>query len=215
MVIHTRFPPSLLSDDEDLVLDARPHWVTLLKPAAQGIAILAALVLLWLWLPYRWGAWPYVLATTAALVMLTYWPARGVVAWLTTHFIVTTDRVILRSGWIAKQSMEIRMEKVSDVRFHQRVYERMLGMGDLFIESAGRQGHEVFDNVAEPERVHRMISSMRERSESKKTVVHVPDTGPSVPSLADEIAKLHRLRGDGVLTDEEFQTVKDQLLRRV
>ena len=213
-MIRTRFPASLLSEDEDLVLDIRPHWVTLLTPIAQAIAIITSMIVLWLLLPFRWGNWPYALVTIVSVGLLIFWPVRDVVRWITTHFVVTTDRVILRSGWIAKQSMEIRMEKISDVRFQQRVHERMVGVGDLFIESAGRDGHEVFDNVANPERVQRTISTMRERSEAKKTVVHVPPMGPSVPSLADELAKLHRLHGEGVLTDEEFQSVKDQLLRR-
>jgi uncharacterized membrane protein YdbT with pleckstrin-like domain len=214
-VIQTRFPASLLSEEEDLVLDARPHWITLAQPAAQTLGIVAAVILLWFFVPFRWGAWAYAIVTLLGIGLLVNWPIRGIVKWITSHFVVTTDRVILRSGWIAKRSMEIRMEKISDVRFSQRVYERLLGMGDLFIESAGRAGHEIFNNVADPERVQRIISTMRERNESKKAVVHIPPMGPSVPSLADELAKLHRLHGEGVLTDQEFQSVKDQLLRRV
>ena len=213
-MIRTRFPASLLSEDEDLVLDGHPHWITLLKPAAQALGIVVSMVLLWLWLPFRWGSWPYVVVTIIGVGLLLFWPVRDFVTWLTTHFVVTTDRVILRSGWIAKRSMEIRMEKISDVRFSQRVLERLLGVGDLFIESAGREGHTVFSNVAQPEAVQRVISTMRERSESKKTVVHVPEMGPTIPSIADELIKLHQLRGDGALTDDEFQSVKEQLLRR-
>jgi uncharacterized membrane protein YdbT with pleckstrin-like domain len=213
-MLRTRFPASLLSEDEDLVLDGAPHWITLLKPAAQTIGIVAATLLLWLWVPFRWGSWPYVIVTIVALGLLFFWPARDVIAWLTTHFVVTTDRVILRSGWIAKRSMEIRMEKISDVRFSQRVLERIMGVGDLFIESAGREGHSIFNNVAKPEAVQRVISTMRERNESKKTVVHVPEMGPTMPSIADELIKLHQLRGEGALTDDEFQSVKEQLLRR-
>lgn len=214
-MIRTRFPASLLSEDEDLVLDGRPHWITLIKPAIQTVGIVIATFLVWLWLPFRWGSWPYILITLVALGLLLFWPVRDLIGWLTTHFVVTTDRVILRTGWIAKRSMEIRMEKISDVRFSQRVLERLMGVGDLFIESAGREGHSIFNNVANPEAVQRVISTMRERNEAKKAVVHVPPMGPSVPSVADELIKLHRLYGDGALTDEEFQAVKEQLLRRV
>lgn len=213
-MLRSRFPPSLLSEDEDLVLDGRPHWITLIRPSLQAIGILAGVILLWLWLPFRWGNWPYAVVMIVGIGLLLFWPAREFVAWLTTHFVVTTDRVILRSGWIAKQSMEIRMEKISDVRFSQRVLERIMGVGDLFIESAGREGHSIFNNVAQPEAVQRVISTMRERNEAKKTVVHVPEMGPSMPSVADELIKLHRLHGDGALTDDEFQSVKEQLLRR-
>ncbi len=213
-MIRTRFPASLLSEDEDLVLDGRPHWITLLKPVAQAIGIVVGIILLWLWLPFEWGSWPYVVVTIVGVGLLLFWPARDFANWITTHFVVTTDRVILRSGWIAKRSMEIRMEKISDVRFSQRVLERIMGVGDLFIESAGREGHSIFNNVAQPEAVQRVISTMRERNEAKKAVVHVPEMGPTIPSVADELIKLHRLHGEGVLTDDEFQSVKEQLLRR-
>jgi uncharacterized membrane protein YdbT with pleckstrin-like domain len=215
MMIRSGFPVSLLSEDEDLVLDLRPHWMTLAKPAAQALGIVLAVLLIWLFAPFRLGSWPYLLASLVGLGLLLNWPVRGFVKWITSHFIVTTDRVILRSGWIAKHSMEIPMEKISDVRFHQRVIERVLGAGDLRIESSGRSGHEVFDNVENPERVQRIISTMRERNEAKKMVVHVPSSATAPPSVADELAKLHRLHGAGVLTDAEFQSVKDQLLRRV
>ena len=194
IVLRTVFPASLLSEDEDLVLDGRPHWITLLKPAAQAIAIVAGMTLFWLWLPFRWGAWPYVVVTIVAVGLLIFWPVKDLVAWLTTHFVVTTDRVILRSGWIAKRSMEIRMEKISDVRFSQRILERVMGVGDLFIESAGREGHTVFGNVAKPEAVQRVISTMRERNEAMKTVVHVPEVGATIPSIGDERSKEQKAR---------------------
>ncbi|HEX2267340.1 MAG TPA: PH domain-containing protein [Actinomycetota bacterium] len=210
----SRFPVSLLSADEDLVLDLRPHWITLAKPAAQTLGILIAVLVAWLWLPFRLGSWPYFVVTLLALLALAIWPARDFVRWVTSHFVVTTDRVIVRSGWIAKRSMEIPMEKVTDVRFHQTVIERLVGAGDLQIESSGRSGAQLFENIRNAERVQRIIAAMRERNEAKKTVVHVPPMAPSMQSIADELVKLHQLHGAGALTDDEFQTVKEQLLRR-
>jgi Bacterial PH domain/Short C-terminal domain len=212
-----RFPPSLLSEDEDLVLDLRPHWIALARPFAQAVAILGGVVLVWLLSPFRWGGWFYALTLLAAAILFAVFPARPVTRWATSHFVVTSDRVMRRSGWIAKEAMEISLENLSDVRFHQSISERLIGAGDLMMESAGRSGQELFHDVRNPERVQKVIFQMKERNATRQAGGGHSSTRMPVPapSIADELAKLHRLRGQGVLTDAEFQAVKARLLSRV
>lgn len=209
-----RFPLSLLDEDEDLVLDLRPHWIALVKPMAQTVVILAGVVVAWLLSPFRWGGWFYALTLTAAAVLFVIFPARPITTWATSHFVVTSQRVLRRSGWIAKEAMEISLENLSDVRFHQSISERLIGAGDLMMESAGRAGQEQFQDVRNPERVQKVIFQMKERNAEQKGSRAAAFGGPA-PSVADELAKLHRLRGLGVLTEKEFQAVKARLLSRV
>jgi hypothetical protein len=211
-----RFPPSLLDEDEDLVLDLRPHWMALVKPLAQTVAILTGMVMAWLLSPFRWGGWFYALTLAAAAIAVAVFPARPITTWATSHFVVTSQRVLRRSGWIAKEAMEISLENLSDVRFHQSISERMLGAGDLMMESAGRSGQELFHDVRNPERVQKVIFQMKERNAAQKGGGAAPfAAGVAAPSIADELAKLHRLRGQGVLTEREFQAVKARLLSKV
>jgi hypothetical protein len=212
-----RFPPSLLSEDEDLVLDLRPHWISLARPLAQTLAILGGMVLAWLLSPFRWGGWFYAITLLVAVIVLAAVPARPITRWATSHFVVTSQRVIRRSGWIAKEAMEIALENISDVRFQQSISERLIGAGDLMMESAGRSGQELFHDVRNPERVQKVIFQMKERNAAHHAGSAPSPTGLPVaaPSIADELAKLHRLRGQGVLTDAEFQAVKERLLSRV
>jgi uncharacterized membrane protein YdbT with pleckstrin-like domain len=209
------FPESLLSAEEDLVLDLRPHWIALVRPAVQTLVIVAGMIIAWLLIRFSWGGWLYVGVFMVGLVMLAIFPARPFTRWITSHFVVTTDRVIRRSGWIAKLWIEIPLEKISDVRYHQTIPERMIGAGDLTIESAGRSGQEQFENVRHPERVQKVIFEMKERNEAKRELE--PSTvaawGPA--SVAEELNKLYQLVGRGILTEDEFRAVKNRLLRRV
>ena len=93
-----RFPPSLLDDNEDLVLDLRPHWIALVKPLAQTVAILAGVVLAWLLSPFQWGGWFYALTLAGGAALFIIFPAKPITTWATSHFVVTSDRVLRRSG---------------------------------------------------------------------------------------------------------------------
>ena len=108
-----------------------------------------------------WGA------TALAIFVLIWFPVRKFIAWATSYFVVTSDRVIHREGWIAKRSMEIPLEAINDVRFHQGVFERMIGAGDLIISSASEFGREVFGDIRNPEHVQKTIYQQGELNKDR------------------------------------------------
>jgi uncharacterized membrane protein YdbT with pleckstrin-like domain len=149
----------------------------------------------------------------AGIALFAIFPLPRLVRWATSHFVVTSDRLIHRSGWLAKHSMEIPLEKISDVRFHQGVFERMIGAGDLTIESPGEYGQESFSDIRRPEQVQKLIYEMGEANQ-RRMVSPSPASAPVSGSLADELAKLEHLRAGGVLSESEFQAEKARLLHR-
>jgi uncharacterized membrane protein YdbT with pleckstrin-like domain len=201
------FPRRLLAEGEELVLDLRPHWIALLLPVAETVLIAGALLAALVYTPDSWPSWVRWAEIGVAIALFLVGPIPPFVAWATAHFVVTTDRVLHRSGFIAKHSMEIPVEKISDVKFHQGVLERMIGAGDLILESAGEFGQETFGNIRKPEAVQKTIYEMSEANQQEL----VPQARESV---ADELAKLDRLRDDGVISSEEFEAQKARLLQR-
>jgi uncharacterized membrane protein YdbT with pleckstrin-like domain len=203
------FPKRLLIDGETLVLDLRPHPVALVLPVLYTIALTVIVVLLAGRIDAPWWAWPAVWVVGVLL-----YPARKVVAWATSIFAVTSDRVIHREGLIAKRSMEIPLEAINDVRFEQGIFERMVGAGTLLISSASEFGTEPFTDIRHPEEVQRTIYQV---GESNKKRMYQGDpasagTAASAPSSTSELERLARLRADGVLTEEEFQAQKAKIL---
>jgi hypothetical protein len=92
----------------------------------------------------------------------------------------------------------------------------MVGSGDLVIESAGEMGRQNFSNVRKPSAVQNEIYKQMEANENRKfdRVKGGPSQAPS-ESIPDQIAKLDQLRQQGALTQEEFDTKKQQLLDRM
>ena len=130
------FPQKHLNDGEEIVLDLRPHWVylapaTLFLVVAIVLGVVAAVMV---------DGDAGTAASIAALVLLAVavvYFAYKYVNWVTTMFVLTTDRIITRRGWLSKSGIEIPLERINTVFFNQRIIERLLGAGDLSIESAG------------------------------------------------------------------------------
>jgi len=208
------FPRRLLIEGEDLVLDLRPHWIALVWPSFVAVLVLVGWILAFTNAPddgtgrsvVIWGA------LAVGLVLLIWYSVRGVVAWATSNFAVTSDRIIHREGFIAKHTMEIPLEAINDVRFHQSILERMVGAGDLTIQSASEFGRNVFANIRNPETVQKTIYQQGERNKSRMyqggSRAPAPSPSPEAPSVTTELER----RDKGVLTESEFQNQKKKIL---
>jgi hypothetical protein len=102
------------------------------------------------------GALDIAVGIVGALALIAY-PVRKLIAWLTSHFVVTSDRLIHREGWLARRSLEIPLEAINDIRFSQRILERLVGAGDLTIRSAADSLPQVFRDIRSPEGVMKTI----------------------------------------------------------
>lgn len=138
--------------------------------------------------------------------------------WTTTNFVLTGDRIISRNGVLSKSGIEIPLQRVNTVFFKQSVFERMVGAGDLTIESAGERGSETFSDIRRPAEVQREIYVQMEENSNRdyrRMGQYVADAGAgsgSPVSVASELEKLDELRRRGVLDEAEFQRQKARLL---
>jgi membrane protein YdbS with pleckstrin-like domain len=214
------FPTRLLIEGEELILDLRPHWIALVR--AVGVAILT--IVAWIVLLPRLPDGSshdvlFWLVIGLGILAMLWWTVRDSVHWATSHFVVTSDRVIHRQGLIAKNSMEIPLEAINDVRFHQGVFERMIGAGDLIIQSASESGREVFGDIRHPEDVQKTIYHQGEQNQKRMyqgmgsgAAVASSSNPAGTPSMAAELQRLAELRDKGVLTESEFQNQKKKIL---
>jgi uncharacterized membrane protein YdbT with pleckstrin-like domain len=208
------FPKRLLVDGEQLVVDLRPHPIALARAVIVTVLDVVAVALILRVLPSG-GLHDVLLWLTlgVGLIVLVWWPVRDTIRFLTSHFVVTSDRVIHREGWIAKHSMEIPLEAINDVRFEQGVFERMIGAGDIMISSASTKGTEVFEDIRNPEDVQKMIYHQGELNQKRMYQgMGGQQQPPSGPSTTTELQRLADLREKGVLTEEEFQAQKKKIL---
>jgi uncharacterized membrane protein YdbT with pleckstrin-like domain len=203
------FPRRLLVEGEELVLDLRPHPVALAMPAI--VTILTVVGAIWLiTTTVIEDAMEWVILAVAAVLLVAY-PLRRLVDWLTSHFVVTSDRIIHRQGLIAKSSMEVPLEAINDVRFTQGVVDRMLGAGTLVIQSASESGRQEFSHIRKPEDVQKTIYHQGELNQTRM-FRGAGGGAAAAPSPTTELERLADLRAKGVLTEEEFQAQKAKIL---
>jgi membrane protein YdbS with pleckstrin-like domain len=205
------FPKRLLTSDESIILDLRPHPVALVGPVAVVVLVVVAWIILLPKLPdtgFGHTAGLIGLLAVGAFLLLFY-SLRMAIRWATSHFVVTNERVIHRQGLIAKNSMEIPLDRLQNVRFHQGVFERVIGAGDLILESAGEQGTNTFSDIRHPESVQKVIY---EHAETFTMRMQGGVRQEASPSMTQELQRLADLRDRGAITEAEFEAQKARLL---
>lgn len=200
------FSPRHLNDGETVALDLHPHWWFF---GPETVSLVASMFLT-LYIRSKVTGWLETAVTyigLAAIIVSMSWLVVALVKWRTTYFVVTSHRLIYRQGVVARNGVEIPLERVNNVNFHQSIFERLLQVGDLLIESGGQEGQQTFTDISRPEEVQNIIHSTIQREKRQKF-----DGAPSLASIAHELERLEALRDRGVLTDEEFDEQKRRLI---
>lgn len=211
------FPTKLLNDGEEIILDLRPHWWRIFPASlALGVAVLVGIV------TFAWDNDPLkILAGILIIAALVYF-VRQYVIWISENFVVTSERVIHRFGVFAKSGIEIPLDRINTVFFRQSVFERMLGAGNLGVESAGEGGQQTFQAVRKPNLVQQEIYRAMEAGENRSykrmgeaTASAIGDASSGSPSIPEQIQQLDDLRKAGSISTEEYEAKKRQLLDRM
>lgn len=201
------FSRKSLNPDEELILDLNPHWWHFVAPVGALVVALVLAIFLskwagqadWNWLEefLKWTRWVVV------ALALIYFGLRLLV-WNTTHFVVTSHRVIYRHGVIGKIGIDIPLERVNNVSIHQTVLERLVNAGDLLIESGGEDGQQRFTDIKGPDEVQNVIHNAIR--------VHGGSRSGGVNTSVSQLERLEAMFQRGSLTKEEFEEQKQRLL---
>ena len=202
------YPKKLLNENEQVLLDLRPHWIRLAFPTMVLVVVVAgsiAGVVLWTNAPVAFG---YGLGAVV-LIALVYGALR-LIAWLSTNLVLTSSRIVYREGVVHRVGREIPLDRVQDVTYHQRLVERVFGAGSLVVESGGDRGAEPFPDIRDPESVQRHLNQAIVDLRHEPVIVQA-EQNPIIGQI-NELADLHRR---GVITDTEFEEKKAELLGRM
>jgi len=205
------WPEDALTADEGIVLSFRQHWKLLFVPIVWFLGMLIALFVIVQWIPG--GPTVDVILTLIVLGGFAWFVVRPVVSWLVTRYVLTTERLMTRTGLIAQSGIEIPLERITNVNFSQGLFERLLGAGDLLVESAGTTGQSRFANIPRPDQFASVLYNVRE-----KRTLALQSGSAAAPVSDDAIEKLRRLKQlheDGVLSDAEYEDKRQKLLEEI
>ena len=223
------YPKNLLNDRENLALDLRPHWWYFSKHILTGIPLL----ILWI-LQFRLddGTGRDVARGTLGVVTIVWaiWLLLKFVSWTRTYFVVTDQRVVYRTGVLSRHGVEIPLDRVNNINFHQRMFDRVIGAGESRDPVGRRAGHDEVrqrppsrrgpagDLPPDGGRRHARRRSRRGRGRqgggrcARQAGLGGGGGGQTVPEQIEALAKL---RDQGHITPAEFEQKKAELLAKM
>ena len=231
--------PNLLAG-EQVVFETKKHWFAPIRASLIAILIiLGALVLRWL-APTGDGFFGSIgnlmdLIAIGLLLFAILWIVYNIAEFLSAHFGVTNMRVLRYEGLLRRRSSETLLPMLTDVRLDEPALGRMLGFGNLKILTAsGAAGEDRFMTVAKAKELRTAIQEQKAASMtggSAAAAVAIgtapqpvaatpaasaaPAAAPAASETAAALAALESLKTQGLITDEEYQAKRSEILGRI
>lgn len=202
----------LLGENEAVVFKTRQHWMVIMGSVlVNGLAMLLIIA----------GALAFVSATggLSSLALLLIIPFGGklildIANWWNEVYVVTNRRVIQLEGIFNKHSIDSSLEKVNDVVLDQSVLGRLLDYGTVEILTASEAGRNTFHRVAQPVVFKTTMLNQKAKMEQLGDL-HARSRAPTEADIPRLISELDELRKKGLISQQEFETEKAQLLEKL
>lgn len=125
--------------------------------------------------------------------------------------VLTNRRMIQQIGVFNKRSMDAPLDKVNNVEHWQTLWGRILGYGDVEIDTASEHGATRFKDIARPLEFKSAIVGATEAYRSRRFA----PAAPVATSGADRLRQLKTLLDDGLISQEEFEMKRRKLLEEI
>jgi uncharacterized membrane protein YdbT with pleckstrin-like domain len=152
-----------LSEGERTVLFLHPHWKILLRPTLVLLLVVVAAALLAVAIPPgSQGDLGRIAVGVVAVAAVVAWFAIPFLRWQTTTYELTTRRLRMRRGILARSGRDFPLIRISDISFSHGLIDRLLGCGQLVVESAGEHGQLVLTEIPRVEMVQATLFQLVE-----------------------------------------------------
>lgn len=202
---------SLLGDRERVILISRQHWFILIRAIVLEIIIILILIALTITLGTFLPEFALLIGAIGTILILIplVTLTRDVLDWMNRQFVVTNRRVIQISGILNKNVTDSSLTKVTDIKMEISALGRLFDYGDIEILTASEFGTNHFRRIEEPIRFKTAMLNAKED-------LHQVERNPQqTDDILELIASLDRLRGVGLLSEQEFNQKKAELLARL
>lgn len=123
-------------------------------------------------------------------------------------FVLTNHRIIQEIGVLSRRSIDSRLDKINNVEHRQTLLGRLLSYGDVEIDTASQAGISVFRNVSHPLELRNGILAAAEQYRSSGRM----PAAPAAPSGAERMRQLKALFDDGIISREEYEAKRQELM---
>jgi len=208
-----KYIQSLMGNNEKMLLVTRQHWFVLFRAIVAEILIILILIAASIAVSVTYP--PAALLAPVIGLLLALFPVfgmlRDILIWYNRQYIVTNRRVIQISGVLNKNVVDSSLEKVNDVKMSQSFLGRIFDYGNVEILTASELGVNQFQRIGDPVHFKTAMLNAKEKLGFEEDA-RVAKPADDIPTL---IAKLDELRKQGIVSEEEFQAKKGELLAKI
>lgn len=205
----TNYLESMLSDNEQVILETHQHWFVLFGRIFLEIVLIAVIIGGSL---IASGFQPLAIYGLILVLVPLIGILNDVMVWRNKAYIVTNRRVIQISGVFNKDVIDSSLEKVNDVKMSQTFFGRMFDYGDIEILTASELGVNLFHQIASPVEFKTAMLNAKEKMGIDEFDLEMLRGDNDIPTL---IEKLDVLRRRGIISETEFQRKKAELLAKM
>jgi len=146
-----------LRKEEKILFETRKHWFVLIIPSIITLLLITLSVYIYTKSDMiRW--WHYAVPVLAVFYFLFKY-----YSWKFDLWVVTSSRVIDEEGVFSIVSKESPIEKINNVSYKQSLIGRMLGFGNVQIQTAAEMGETSYYNISSPQKLKEALSSAQEQ----------------------------------------------------
>lgn len=205
-----------LKKDEKVLLIIRHHWLQLVMPFFIWIVVS---VLTAVFLPV---SVPVILLI---ILIVGIYPLVVYLIWTHNIWAVTNLRVIDEGGFFTRHAKESPLDKINNIEYDQSFWGRILGYGDVDIQTAAEMGETSYlmlhhpkllkDTITHAQEDYKAMQVSSQANQLAKAIAgHVGVSKPSEAMVADELKKMFELLQAGAITEEEYIAQKNKLLNK-
>ncbi|MEI7844427.1 MAG: PH domain-containing protein [Chloroflexota bacterium] len=213
--MNDKFIQSMLGENERIMLTTRQHWFVLFSAILLEIVVTLGVVVA---ISIAAGNNPQMGYAFVLIFIPLASMLHDIMVWKNREYIVTNRRVIQFSGVINKNVVDSSLEKVNDVRMSQSFFGRIFDYGDVEIMTASELGVNTFKRIGDPVKFKTAMLNAKENLGYEglgSRTAHAERPAQHAENIPAMIAELDELRKKGIVTEQEFQSKKQELLAKM
>ena len=200
----------LLGDNEKIIHASHQHWFILAGAVFLEVFLILIILIGVTILMVIYPKFPILALLYILLIFPVVSMFKDVLEWQNRQYLVTNRRVFQTTGIFNKSIIDSSLEKVNDVKMVQSFLGRLFNYGDIEILTASEMGVNLFTRIQDPILFKTTMMNAKEKlnNEGPATVQYTAN----IPTMIEEVDLLRR---KGIISEEEFQEKKKDLLSRL
>ncbi len=157
---------STLQQNETPLHKTTVHWIIFLRAAISAIIFSVILVPISMALASYDKISPRPIGIGVFLVLVVLLVLQPVVTYLTSEFVITDRRILIKVGFISRRSIEMFISKIESVDVSQDIFGRLFDYGTVTLRGTGGSA-EPFRVIAHPIQFRNCIQRIQSHNEGR------------------------------------------------